>query len=145
TTSCLSNGSCNLACNAGYLQCQGGTLSCAIATWSFDDGTADGFTLDSMPGNAASGIGVGAAQAFDGTQSLSIPSVFNSSRTAFIVNFSPCGSASIPAAVLGQTLTFEIYPEGPAVPSALQPTVTLLTQSSNPTITIPALTNNTWN
>ncbi len=121
------------------------TLSCAIASWSFEDGTADGFTLDSMPGNAASGIGVSAAHAFDGTQSLSIPSVFNSSRTAFIVNFSPCGQPFTPASVLGQTLTFEIYPEGPAVPPALQASVTLLTESSTPTVTIPALTNGTWN
>lgn len=98
-----------------------------------------------MPENAASGIGVSAAQAFNGTQSLSIPSIFNSSRSAFVVNLTICGSALTPAAVLGQTLTFEIYPEGPAIPSALQPTITLLTQSSNPISTIPALTSNTWN
>jgi hypothetical protein len=46
--------------------------------------------------------------------------------------------------VLGQTLTFEIYPEGPAVPSALQATVILLTESTTTTTTSPALTTNTW-
>ena len=98
-----------------------------------------------MPGDAASSIGVSTAQAFDGTQSLAIPSIFNSLRSGFVVNLTICDSALTPAAALGQTLTFEIYPEGPAVPSALQPTITILTQSTSPTITIPALTNNTWN
>ncbi len=96
-------------------------------------------------GTSASGIGVSSAQAFDGTQSLAIPSVFNCSRTAFIVNFNPCGQNFIPTSVQGLTLTFEIYPEGPAFPSALESSVTLLTQSSTPTTLIPALTSGTWN
>ncbi len=98
-----------------------------------------------MVGSAASGIGVTTAQAFDGTQSLAIPSVFNCSRTAFILNYSPCGSPFTPASVAGLTLTFEIYPEGPAFPAALEASVTLLTQTDTPTFTIPALTSGTWN
>ena len=40
-----SGGDCDLACNAGYLQCSGNAATARSQSWDFEDGTTDGFSI----------------------------------------------------------------------------------------------------
>jgi hypothetical protein len=130
--SCLSNGACSLACNTGYLQCLGGPRTCTANSWSFEDGSADGFGLVSQVGGSADGIAVSTAHAADGTQSLAIAATFNCTRTAFEVLVYPC-TLGTPVNMSGLTLTFQVYVEGPALPAygAQEASAVILDSSSS--------------
>jgi hypothetical protein len=135
-------GACSLACATGYLQCIGGTRTCTSGKWSFEDGTADGFALLPQTGDASDGISVSTAQHTDGTHALAIPVTFNCTRRSFEVALYPC-MLGTPVSLVGKTLTFQVYMDGPAFLSGpVQPAASVIGGSGTSVAITPAIA--TW-
>jgi hypothetical protein len=116
--------------------------TCTGGTWSFEDGTADGFSLATQVGGSADGIAVSTTRASDGTHSLAIATTFNCSRTAFQVVKYPCGLGT-PVNFAGKTLTFKVYFDGPAfLQGPVEPAVTIYSNPARTVAITPAV--NTW-
>jgi hypothetical protein len=112
--------------------CNGSPASCAVDSWSFEDGSADGFALvPGMVGSSAQGIAVSTVRAVDGTHSLAIPASFSCTQTAFEVLLYPCTSSRM-ANLQGRTLKFQVYIDGPALPAygGQEQSVTILAGST---------------
>jgi len=116
--------------------------TCTTGTWSFEDGTVDGFSLLTQVGGSADGIAVSTARASHGTHSLAIATTFNCSRTAFQVVMYPCGLGT-PVNFAGKTLTFKVFFEGPAfLDGPVEPASVIYSQPARTVAITPAV--NTW-
>jgi hypothetical protein len=131
-------GTCGFQCADGYLQC---TTGCAIAARGFEPplGSAD-FALVGGAENAASGMSVSTARAFEGTRSLAIQVRFGGARCGEQIarlDWTLCGNEG-EVDVSGRVVSLRVFIDGPPIPER---TATLdFTNASDDYNPIPAET-----
>jgi hypothetical protein len=112
-----SGGTCGLTCSAGYLQC-GGTSYCQIATWNFDDGTADGFAVVGNSQPAVTSVMPSAAVTHGSSAgALAITVNIQGSDRSFEVGLKLCGgSGFLPAGTHVVSAWFYLQPSDASTP-----------------------------
>jgi hypothetical protein len=114
SATCSAAGACSFACDSGYLNCPDKT--CNPLNWTFESGTSEGWTLNTLASTASSGaISVLGTRSFDGTKALRGAVLVSGSNRSFEVEANLCPGGNF-VNMQGRSATAHVYLDGPELP-----------------------------
>ena len=118
-TAACRGGVCALDCNVGFIRCNGTPNFCVRPHWTFEGGAED-FSSEVGLQSANDTFNVSNTRAAEGSRALGIPVRFgdnNCERRNVRVQLRHCGLGGGSSNLAGKTLSFQVYLDGPALPT----------------------------